>query len=144
MFTIAMQIVSLPLPRQLCILQDHILIATTSIPTVNCSENKLWKCLCSNWKESILSIKGETAAGYILNKASFLERVAEKAVESHVHIHMNHEVTDFKRGHNVVKVKTSKGEFKARLVVGANGFASIVSRKFSFEKAGEREIIPCI
>jgi len=91
-----------------------------------------------------VSIRGESAAGYILNKSVFLERMAEQAAESHVHIYMNHEVTDFERGRKGVKIKTSTGEFEARLVLGGDGFASTVSRKFGFEKGGEREIIPCI
>lgn len=91
-----------------------------------------------------ISIKDEAAAGYVMNKKLFLQRLAEKAVEEGVDFFINHAVVDLRREGNIVIVKSSREEYKARLVIGADGFASTVSSKFGFESSKIREVIPCL
>lgn len=91
-----------------------------------------------------VSIEGEAGAGYILNKALFLQHLASEAIEEGADILMNHAVVDLERKDGLVKVKTRGGELETNLVLGADGFASTVSRRFGFEKSGERELIPLI
>ncbi|MCW3987078.1 MAG: NAD(P)/FAD-dependent oxidoreductase [Candidatus Bathyarchaeota archaeon] len=91
-----------------------------------------------------VSIEDESGAGYILNKTLFLQNLAEKAAEAGTHIYMNQAVVDVTQGDNTVKVKTKSSEWQAPLLLGADGFSSIVSRKLAFEKAGARTLIPCI
>ena len=91
-----------------------------------------------------VSIEDESGAGYILNKTLFLQNLAEKAAEAGAHIYMNQAVVDVTRGDNTVKVKTRGRDWQTPLLIGADGFSSIVSRKLAFEKAGARTLIPCI
>lgn len=91
-----------------------------------------------------ITIKEEVAAGYVLHKAMFLQCLAEKAVEAGVKIYLNQAVLDFEHKGTAVRVNTSKDEYQANLLLGADGFASTVSRKLGFEKSGERKIIPCV
>jgi digeranylgeranylglycerophospholipid reductase len=41
-------------------------------------------------------------------------------------------------------VKTRRGEWTSSLILGADGFTSIVSQKFGFEKKKKRELISCL
>jgi len=91
-----------------------------------------------------VSIKGESGAGCILNKALFLQHLASGAVEAGADILMNRAVVDLDRRDGLVKVKTRGGELETSLVLGADGFASTVAERFGFEKTGSRELIPCI
>ncbi|MBE0511810.1 NAD(P)/FAD-dependent oxidoreductase [Candidatus Bathyarchaeota archaeon] len=91
-----------------------------------------------------ITIKEEIAAGYVVNKAMFLQCLAEKAVEAGAKIYMNQAVVDLEHKGTAVKVTTSKDEQQTNLLLGADGFTSIVPRKLGFEKSGEREIIPCV
>ena len=91
-----------------------------------------------------VSIKESAGVGYIMNKALFLQHLAEKAAEEGADIYMNQAVTDLKRGEGVIKVKTTGAEHQSSLIFGADGFASTVSRNLGLEKRGNREIIPCL
>ena len=91
-----------------------------------------------------VSIKREPRAGCILNKALFLQHLVSKAVEAGADILMNQAVADVERKDGLMKIKTQEGELETSLVLGADGFASTVSRKFGFERPGDRELIPCI
>ena len=83
-------------------------------------------------------------AGYVLNKKLFLHYLAEKAVEAGMDILMNQRVVDLTRNDDVVRVKTRRKTWSARLILGADGFASIVSKTFGFEKQKKRELISCL
>ena len=91
-----------------------------------------------------VSIEDELGAGYILNKTLFLQHLAEKAVEAGATFYMNQAVVDVKRGDSMVNVKTKGGDWQTPLLLGADGFSSVVSRKLVFEKAGARTLIPCL
>jgi len=82
--------------------------------------------------------------GYILNKKLFLQCLAEKAVEAGIDILMNQKVVDLKRKDGLGIVKTRRGEWTSSLILGADGFTSIVSKKFGFEKKRKRELISCL
>lgn len=91
-----------------------------------------------------ISIEDESGAGYILDKTLFLQQLAEKAAEAGAHIYMNQAAVDVTRGDDTVKVKTKGGEWQAPLLLGTDGFSSVVSRRLAFEKAGARTLIPCL
>ena len=63
-------------------------------------------------------IEGGAAVGYILNKTIFLQHLAEKAAESGADIYMNQPVIDLSRDNSLIKVKTTKDEFSASLILG--------------------------
>jgi digeranylgeranylglycerophospholipid reductase len=94
--------------------------------------------------ERNVSIEDELGAGYILNKTLFLQHLAEKAAEVGATFYMNQAVVDVSRGDDMVKVKTKNGDWQTPLLLGADGFSSVVSRKLVFEKAGARTLIPCL
>lgn len=89
-------------------------------------------------------IEEGNSSGYILNKKIFLQCLAEKAVESGIDILMNQKVVDIKRKNGVVVVKTQRGEWTSKLILGADGFTSIVSQQFGFENNSSRELISCL
>jgi len=91
-----------------------------------------------------VSIEGDAGVGYTMNKKLFLQYMAEKAAEAGVDMLVNQAVVDLKREGASVMVKTQRGEWKARLILGADGFASTVSRRLCFEKTVSRELIPCL
>lgn len=86
----------------------------------------------------------ETGVGFTINKKLFLQYLAEKDAEVGVDIFMNKEVIDLKRKDSLIMVKTRGEEFETNLILGADGFTSIVSRKFGFEVNKSRELIPCL
>jgi len=94
--------------------------------------------------ERKISIEDELGAGYIMNKTLFLQHLAEKAAEAGVTFYMNQAVVDVTRGDDMVNVKTKGGDWQTSLLLGADGFSSVVSRKLVFEKAGARTLIPCL
>ena len=91
-----------------------------------------------------ISIEDESGAGYILDKTLFLQQLAEKAAEAGAHIYMNQAAVDVTRGDDMIQVETKGGEWQAPLLLGADGFSSVVSRRLVFEKAGARALIPCL
>lgn len=91
-----------------------------------------------------ISIEREAGEGYIINKTLFLQSLAEKAAERGVHIRVNQPVVHVQRDDACVTVETKEGAWEARLILGADGFASTVARKLGFETPGTRKLIPCI
>jgi len=91
-----------------------------------------------------ISIEREAGEGYIINKTLFLQSLAEKAAETGVHIRINQPVVNLQRDDAGVTVETKDGAWEARLILGADGFASTVARKLGFETPGARRLIPCI
>ncbi len=91
-----------------------------------------------------VALEEEAGAGYILQKTRFLHRLADNAADAGATFHMNHPVVDVIRGDDGVTVTTKAGDWQAPLLLGADGFASIVSRRLALEPAGTRALIPCI
>ncbi len=89
-------------------------------------------------------LKEWSGVGYVMNKKLFLQCLAEKAVEAGIDILMNQKVVDVKRKDGLGMVKTRRGEWTSSLILGADGFTSIVSQKFGFEKKRKRELISCL
>jgi digeranylgeranylglycerophospholipid reductase len=89
-------------------------------------------------------IEEGNSSGYVLNKKMFLQCLAEKAVEAGTDIFMNRKVVDVKRKMGLIVVKTRGGEWTSNLILGADGFTSIVSKQFGFEKNRRRELISCL
>jgi digeranylgeranylglycerophospholipid reductase len=91
-----------------------------------------------------ISIEREAGEGYIINKTLFLQSLAEKAAETGAHIRIHQAVVHMQRDDASVTVETKEGAWEARLILGADGFASTVARKLGFETPGARRLIPCI
>ncbi len=82
--------------------------------------------------------------GYIINKKEFLEVMAEYAASEGAEIMMLEPAKDFERIDGGFNVKTRHYWIKTKLLVGADGYLSIVARKLGLEKSRERKIIPSI
>jgi digeranylgeranylglycerophospholipid reductase len=91
-----------------------------------------------------IDLEEDSGAGYILNKTRFLHRLADKAADAGATFHLNHPVVDVTRGTDGVTVTTRAGDWQAPLLLGADGFASVVSRRLAFERPGVRALIPCL
>lgn len=91
-----------------------------------------------------ISIERRAGEGYIINKTLFLLSLAEKAADAGAQILMNHAVINLQCEEAFVKAETKGGAWEASLILGADGFASTVSRKLVFEKTGARKLIPCV
>jgi len=115
----------------------HILSGEYTVQKIKCAT-----IYAPNGKK--ISIEEKGWSGVIVNKVLFLQYIAEKAVEKGVDIFMNQKVVNIKRENGGVMVKTRKRKWEASLILGADGFASTVSRKLGFEKNGIRKLIPCL
>ncbi|MEM3521683.1 MAG: NAD(P)/FAD-dependent oxidoreductase [Candidatus Bathyarchaeia archaeon] len=88
----------------------------------------------------------ESDSGYIINKKAFLEVLEEHAKSKGAEIWMKAKAIDIIKKNGFVEVFVQKdGEIvklKARVVIGCDGFASIVAKKFFKRK--NYELISCI
>jgi len=84
----------------------------------------------------------EGGKGYILDKRKFLRVMANKAVDLGADILPLTPVKDIVKIDDGFLVKARGFEGTARLLVGADGYLSLVSRKLGFEAIGGREVIP--
>ncbi|MEM2896867.1 MAG: NAD(P)/FAD-dependent oxidoreductase [Candidatus Bathyarchaeia archaeon] len=98
-----------------------------------------------NKKVNILRAS-EGDSGYIINKKAFLETLAESAKSKGTEIWMNAKAIDVFKENDLVKVIVQKDreifKLKSRIVIGCDGFASIVAKKFFDRK--NYELISCI
>ncbi|MCC6003042.1 MAG: NAD(P)/FAD-dependent oxidoreductase [Thermofilum sp.] len=95
-----------------------------------------------NGKEVVVKEEGEM--GYIIDKKNFLRVMAEYSASSGADVFVKEpaEEVSFRGGHWVVKTRTM--ELQARLLVGADGYLSFVSKALGLERPGERKVIPTI
>lgn len=89
-------------------------------------------------------IKGASGVGYILNKALFTQYIAGRTSESGVEVFMNQPVTEITRQGEYFRIESGKGEWLTKIIIGADGYSSIVSRKLGLERMGSRQFIPCL
>lgn len=82
--------------------------------------------------------------GYIIDKKNFLKVLGEYAADAGAEIYMKEQVRDAKVTEGVVKVHARTLEAEARLLVGADGYMSFISKRFGLENPGERRIIPTV
>lgn len=95
-----------------------------------------------NGKEVIVKEEGEM--GYVIDKKNFLRVMGEYSASTGAEIYMKEPVKEltFQKDHWLVKTRTM--ELEAKLLVGADGYLSFVSRTLGLEKPGERKVIPAI
>jgi len=84
--------------------------------------------------------------GYIIDKKAFLRRMAELAQDSGAKVVMRTKVEDVQPTSDGVVAMARSGadelKIRARLVMGCEGYNSIVAKKF-FDRSGY-ELIPCV
>jgi len=78
---------------------------------------------------------GET--GYMINKTILLQEIAAQAAEHGAEIHVGEAFIDLKRRNGEVLVKTSRGEYSASIVIGADGYNSRVARSLGVQEKSE-------
>jgi digeranylgeranylglycerophospholipid reductase len=95
-----------------------------------------------NGKEVIVKEEGEM--GYVIDKKNFLRVMGEYSASTGAEIYMKEPVKEltFQKDHWLVKTRTM--DLEAKLLVGADGYLSFVSRALGLEKPGERKVIPAI
>ncbi len=96
-----------------------------------------------NGKRLTVEESGRTM-GYIIDKRNFLKVLSEYAVSSGVEIYISEPAKNFSRKNNTLNVYTRSHVFKTRLLIGADGYLSVVAKKMGLEKRGERRVIPSI
>lgn len=82
--------------------------------------------------------------GYIIDKRNFLKVLGEYAAEAGAEIYVKEQVRDARVTGGAVRIRARTLETDARLLVGADGYMSLVARKFGLETPGERRIIPTV
>lgn len=65
---------------------------------------------------------------YVLDRELFDKEIAKKAENNNTEIMMKTEFKDFTRENNFLRIKTNKGDFKTKLLIGADGPNSTVAR----------------
>ncbi|MEM2095134.1 MAG: NAD(P)/FAD-dependent oxidoreductase [Candidatus Caldarchaeum sp.] len=66
--------------------------------------------------------------GYNINKSLFIQEIAAQAAEFGADIHVREEVSGVKREDSTMVVKTNRDTYKAKVVIGADGYNSTVAR----------------
>jgi digeranylgeranylglycerophospholipid reductase len=66
--------------------------------------------------------------GFLINKSLFIQEIAAQAAEAGADIHVREEVVSVWRDGDVMRVKTNRDEYSAKVVIGADGYNSAVAR----------------
>ncbi|RLI42665.1 hypothetical protein DRO64_06155 [Candidatus Bathyarchaeota archaeon] len=83
-----------------------------------------------------------SGTGLLINKTILLQEIAAQAADAGAEIHVGEEVVDVRRENKVMIVKTRRGEYEAKVVIGADGYNSRVARCLGV--AEKSEPIPTI
>jgi digeranylgeranylglycerophospholipid reductase len=76
--------------------------------------------------------------GFAINKSFFIQAIAEQAAEAGAEIRVRHEVEEVGRSNNGwMVVRTNRGEFRARVVIGADGYNSVVAKSLGIREKSE-------
>jgi digeranylgeranylglycerophospholipid reductase len=75
--------------------------------------------------------------GFGINKTMFLQELAEKAAEAGAKIKVREEVKEVKRGSGKMVVKTIRERYEAKIVIGADGYGSLVGKSLGIEERSE-------
>ena len=75
--------------------------------------------------------------GYFINKSLFLQEVASKAAQAGAEIHVRDAFESFVREDGGVKVKTSTGIYRAKVIIGADGYHSTVAKVAGIKEKSE-------
>lgn len=79
----------------------------------------------------------DVAETYSINKTMYLQELALKAAEMGAHIRVREPVTAVSRDGDVMKVKTKNGVYRCRVVIGADGYHSIVAKSMGVRERSE-------
>ncbi len=79
----------------------------------------------------------EEASTYSINKTMFLQELAIKAAEAGCEIHVRERVINITRRDKYMYVKTNRAVYKAKVVIGADGYNSIVARSLGVKERSE-------
>ncbi|MFQ6135500.1 MAG: FAD-dependent monooxygenase, partial [Nitrososphaerales archaeon] len=76
--------------------------------------------------------------GFSINKTLFIQEIAAQAAEAGAHIRVREEVQTVGRSFDKsMVVKTSQGEYRAKVVIGADGYNSMVARNLGVNEKSE-------
>ncbi|MDT7891173.1 MAG: NAD(P)/FAD-dependent oxidoreductase [Thermoproteota archaeon] len=77
--------------------------------------------------------------GFLINKSRFIQELVVHAVENGAEVKVREEVKEagFDVNDKLVKVKTVHGEYKCKVLIGADGYASVVARSFGINEKSE-------
>ncbi len=79
----------------------------------------------------------EFAETYSINKTMYLQELALKAAESGSDIKVREPVLGVERKDGVMKVKTKYGVYKCKVVIGADGYHSVVAKSMGVREKSE-------
>jgi len=82
--------------------------------------------------------------GYVINKRNFLRVLGEYAAAAGADIYVKEPVREAVKDGSAVKVTSRTLEVEASLLVGADGYMSLIAKKFDLEGPGERKVIPTV
>lgn len=123
-------------------------LETANIPSYTLSyfvHRKITKALIYAPNGMAREIPGEgKTLGYIIDKKAFLQVMANYAVDAGAKIKIPESVKYVKKNENEYVVYTDKESYKTKLLVGADGYLSVVAKQTGLEKKGERKIIPSL
>ncbi len=75
--------------------------------------------------------------GYNINKSFFIQEIAAQAAEYGADIHVREEVSGVVRENSKLFVKTNRDTYKAKVVIGADGYNSTVARSLGVTERPE-------
>ncbi len=76
--------------------------------------------------------------GFSINKTLFLQEIAAQAAEAGAHIRVREEVQNVGRtSDSLMVVKSSRSEYKAKVIIGADGYNSSVARSIGIKEKSE-------
>lgn len=75
--------------------------------------------------------------GYLINKSLFIQEIAAQAAEAGADIHVREEALSVWRDGSVMRVKTNRDEYSAKVVIGADGYNSTVARSLGISERPE-------
>jgi len=83
------------------------------------------------------SIIIDSAPTYSINKTMYLQELALRAAEEGAEIHVREEVKKVVRKDSFMHVETSRGVYRAKVVIGADGYNSTVARSLGIKEKSE-------
>ena len=85
---------------------------------------------------NILKVAKEKPEAYVIDRVGYDQFLADKAVDAGAELYLKRQVKDLNTKNGQIYLNSGKEDFKAKIIVGADGNNSIVARKLS-SSAGE-------
>ncbi len=93
--------------------------------------NSIYGAYLHSPSNNILDVGRKHPEAYVIDRVGYDKFLAELAADSGVEILLNHKVDDLNLKTGEVRVNNIDKSFKAEIIVGADGHASVVSEKFN-------------